>query len=189
MPRRSDATGYTGVRERPSGTFYSEIRSGPERINLGTYETAHEAARAYDAAAWRLGRPHAQMNFQDVWTREQAEDLAPPPRLITDEDKRRHKMLWRRLYHAVEDERLMAEWKKGFPEDAQAMRAFYVQRKAVRKASRVARRKDKAERRAFVLAQEAGPQTIGDDDDRWLDLFSSTPVSDTTVSAGSDSSD
>jgi hypothetical protein len=76
-----------------------------------------------------------------------------------------------------------------FPEDVQAMRAFYGERKAVRKASHVARRKDKAERRAFVLAPEAGLQTIGDDDDRWLDLFSSTPVSDNTVSAGSDWSD
>jgi hypothetical protein len=35
-------------------------------MNLGTYE----AARAYDVAAWRLGRPCSQMNFQGVWTRE-----------------------------------------------------------------------------------------------------------------------
>ncbi|XP_051211779.1 uncharacterized protein [Lolium perenne] len=153
------------------------------------YETAHEAARAYDAAARRLGHPRSQMNFHDVWTHEHAEDLAPPPRLVTDVDKRHHKMLQRRLYHAVEDERLMAEWKMRFPEDVQAMRAFYVKRKAVRKASRVARRIDKAERRAFILAQEAGPKTISDNDDRWLDLFSSMPMSDTTVSAGSDSSD
>jgi hypothetical protein len=93
-------------------------------------------------------------------------------------------MLQRWLYHAVEDERLMAEWKRRFPDDVHEMRAFYVKRKAVRKASRVARRKDKAERRAFILAQEAGPQTIGDNDDMWQDMFSSTPVSDTTVSAG-----
>ncbi|KAM0876539.1 hypothetical protein ACQ4PT_036102 [Festuca glaucescens] len=189
MPRRSNATGYTGVRERPSGAFYAEIRFGLERINLGTYETAHEAARAYDAAAWRLGHRRSQVNFQDVWTREQAEDLAPPPRLVTTEDKRRHKALQRQLYHAVEDERLMEEWKRRFPEDIQAMRAFYVERKGVRKASHVARRIDKAECRAFILAQEAGPQTINDNDDMWMDLFSSTPVSDTTVSAGSDWSD
>ncbi|KAM0896018.1 hypothetical protein ACQ4PT_023443 [Festuca glaucescens] len=83
----------------------------------------------------------------------------------------------------------MAEWKRRFPEDVQAMRAFYVERKGVRKASRVARRIHKAERRAFILAQEPGPQTISDNDDRWLDLFSSTPVSDTTMSAGLDWSD
>ncbi|XP_047063715.1 ethylene-responsive transcription factor 1-like [Lolium rigidum] len=169
MPRRSNTT---GVRERPSGAFYAENRSGPERINLGTYETAHEATRAYDVAAWRHGHPHAEMNFHDVWMQEQAEDLAPPPRLFTDEDKLRHKILQRQLYHAVEDERLMAEWKRRRPEDIQEMRAFYVEHKAVQKASRVARRKDKAELHAFIL-----------------DVFSSTPVSDTTVSAGSDWSD
>jgi hypothetical protein len=32
-----------------------EIHSGEERIGLGTFETAHEAARAYDAVA-RAGR-------------------------------------------------------------------------------------------------------------------------------------
>jgi hypothetical protein len=67
MPRRSNTT---GARERPSGAFYAENRSRPERINLSTYETAHEATRAYDVAAWRLGRPCSQMNFQGVWTRE-----------------------------------------------------------------------------------------------------------------------
>jgi hypothetical protein len=54
------------VRERRSGAFYVEIHSGPERINLGTYETAHEATRAYDPIAWRLGRPRSEMNFHDV---------------------------------------------------------------------------------------------------------------------------
>ena len=41
-------------------------------LGLGTFDTAHKAARACDAAAWRLGRPQAQMNFFDVRMREQA---------------------------------------------------------------------------------------------------------------------
>ncbi|KAE8796772.1 putative AP2 protein [Hordeum vulgare] len=50
-PRRRSASGYRGVRQRPNGGFYAEIRSGDLRLSLGTYDTAHEAARAFDAAA------------------------------------------------------------------------------------------------------------------------------------------
>ena len=58
MPLRRQATsGYRGVRERPSGAYYPEIRSGDVQLGLGTFETAHEAAQAYDAVAWRLERP------------------------------------------------------------------------------------------------------------------------------------
>nr|XP_051228831.1 ethylene-responsive transcription factor 6-like [Lolium perenne] len=53
--------------KRPSGHFDAEIHSGEERIRLGTFEAAHEAARAYDAVAWRLGRSSRTMNFDDVW--------------------------------------------------------------------------------------------------------------------------
>ena len=74
---------YRGVRARPNGRFYAEIRTGERRIILGTYDTAHEAARAFDAAAWRLGRPRRQMNFDDARTAEQAAELAPPPVLNT----------------------------------------------------------------------------------------------------------
>jgi hypothetical protein len=52
-PRRRSSSGYRGVRAWPNGTFYTEIRYGEERIGLGTFETAHEAARAHDAVAWQ----------------------------------------------------------------------------------------------------------------------------------------
>ncbi|KAI4968197.1 hypothetical protein ZWY2020_005309 [Hordeum vulgare] len=89
--RRRGSSGYRGVCERCIGVYYAEVRSGDVRLSLGTFKTSHEAARVYDAAAWRLGRPRAQMNFQDVYTREQAHDLAPPPRLITDQDREEHR--------------------------------------------------------------------------------------------------
>nr|XP_020179109.1 ethylene-responsive transcription factor ERF113-like [Aegilops tauschii subsp. strangulata] len=80
-PRRREASGYRIVRARPSGAFSAEIRSGEMRLDLGTFDSAHEAAYAYDAAAWRLRRPRREMNFPEVATREQAQELAPPPRL------------------------------------------------------------------------------------------------------------
>ena len=45
LPRRRSQSGYRGVRARPNGTFTAEIRSGEERVALGTFETAIEAAR------------------------------------------------------------------------------------------------------------------------------------------------
>ncbi|KAE8791999.1 putative AP2 protein [Hordeum vulgare] len=71
MPlRRRGSSGYGGIRKRPSGVYYAEIRSGDVRLGLSTFETSHEVARAYDVAAWRLGRPRVQINFHDVYTRE-----------------------------------------------------------------------------------------------------------------------
>jgi hypothetical protein len=64
--RRRSSSGYHGVRTWPNGTFCAEIHSGNKRIGLGTFETAHEAARAYDAVAWCLGRSRRSMNFDDV---------------------------------------------------------------------------------------------------------------------------
>jgi hypothetical protein len=86
-PRRRSSSGYRGVRACPNNTFYDKIRSGDERIGLGTFETAHEAARVYDAVAWRLGRSRRSMNFDDVTTRQQAEMLAPPPPAVTREQR------------------------------------------------------------------------------------------------------
>jgi hypothetical protein len=46
---------------------------------------------AYDAAAWRFCRPRRDMNFLDVESLEEAEFLAPPPPLLTDADRVRHR--------------------------------------------------------------------------------------------------
>ncbi|XP_071681600.1 ethylene-responsive transcription factor 3-like [Lolium perenne] len=126
-PRRRSSSGYRGVRARPSGHFDAEIRSGEERIRLGTFEMAHEAACAYDAVAWRLGRSRRTMNFHDVWTREQAEALAPPSPAVTREQQRRQRELEQWLVIAERDERLHLEWARQFPEDVAAMEAFYAQ--------------------------------------------------------------
>ncbi|KAE8790228.1 putative AP2 protein [Hordeum vulgare] len=142
-PRRRASSGYRGVREHPSGTYYAEIRSGDVRLGLGIFETAHEADRAYDTAAWRLGRPRAQMNFHDVYMREQAQNLAPPPRLIMEQDRQEHLRQQRRLLVAEEDERAMTEWRRRHPEDVATENAYWAERTARRRAERQDRRRRK----------------------------------------------
>ena len=83
--RRLGASDFRGVRERRSGGFSFEIWFREKRLILSTFDTVDEAALAHDAAAWRLLRPCRDMNFLNVSSK-RAQDLAPLPRLFTDED-------------------------------------------------------------------------------------------------------
>ncbi|XP_020178820.1 uncharacterized protein [Aegilops tauschii subsp. strangulata] len=101
------------------------------RLRLRTFNTAQEGARAYDAAAWRFLRSRQDINFADVATRERAQELAPFPRLLTDEDRRKHPRRERRLRLAEMDEQAMALWSHRFPQDTNEEQ-FFAERRAER---------------------------------------------------------
>ncbi|KAL2487493.1 Ethylene-responsive transcription factor Related to AP22-11 [Forsythia ovata] len=56
---------FVGVRQRPSGKWVAEIKNTTQKIRmwLGTFDTAEEAAQAYDEAACLLRGTNTRTNF------------------------------------------------------------------------------------------------------------------------------
>nr|XP_020199971.1 ethylene-responsive transcription factor 5-like [Aegilops tauschii subsp. strangulata] len=184
--RRVGASDFRGVRERRSGAFSSEIWFGEKRLILDTFDTAEEAARAHDAAAWRLLRPRGGMNFPDV-SSQRAQDLAPLPRLFTDQDRRVHRRRQRRLAIAEMDMEAMVVWRERFPQDIVDERQFYKQRRTEREARRTERaayREDKGARKQAAQLKLKLRETSGwyFEDEQYADAYIHTSEEDITES-------
>ncbi|XP_048566891.1 ethylene-responsive transcription factor ERF056-like [Triticum urartu] len=184
-PRHRETWGYRGVRARPSGGFSVEIRFRGMRLGLGNFDTTNEAARAYDAMAWRLRWPHRTLNFPNVSMREWAQELAPLPWLIIDEDRRDNRRREHRLGIAEMDEEAMALWRQRFPQDIINEREFYEQRRVEsdkRRAERASYREDKRRRKADAqFNMRLGATSPWESDDgRYLHAYSQTSEEDIT---------
>ncbi|XP_076940507.1 uncharacterized protein LOC143609714 [Bidens hawaiensis] len=79
-PENASCT-YKGVRQRTWGKWVSEIRepNRGSRVWLGTFNSAREAAIAYDAAARRLYGPNAHVNLP-----EETANAPPTPPAVTE---------------------------------------------------------------------------------------------------------
>ncbi|KAG8387371.1 hypothetical protein BUALT_Bualt02G0014400 [Buddleja alternifolia] len=63
--RGANKNKFVGVRQRPSGKWVAEIKNTTQKIRmwLGTFDTAEEAAQAYDEAACLLRGSNTRTNF------------------------------------------------------------------------------------------------------------------------------
>ncbi|GAA0145378.1 hypothetical protein Leryth_011486 [Lithospermum erythrorhizon] len=80
--RKSLARGhkkYLGVRQRPSGRWVAEIKDSLQKVRLwlGTFDSAEEAARAYDHAARTLRGTNARTNFELLDSCTNVDNLPP----------------------------------------------------------------------------------------------------------------
>ena len=126
------------------------------------------------------------MNFLNV-SSQRAQDLAPLPRLFTDEDHRVHRRRQRRLAITEKNVEALEVWRGGFPQDIVVERQFYKQKRLERDArrrERAAYREDKRSRKQATQLKLKLQETLGWDfeDEQLADAYLQTSEEDITES-------
>jgi hypothetical protein len=104
-------------------------------------------------------RPQRDLNFPDVESLEEAEFLAPAPRLLDDKDRHRHRQAQRRLAVAERNEELTRQWRAKFPSDVIDEEVFFNE------LTMTQRRIDRRRRRKIVEREIDNPNTTWGEDD------------------------
>jgi hypothetical protein len=72
---KRSSTGYRGVRTDRSGKYEARLYNKGKQKSIGTFDTAIQAAFAYDQAAIKAGRKKSTLNFPDGLPIKQESDI------------------------------------------------------------------------------------------------------------------
>ncbi|XP_048533716.1 ethylene-responsive transcription factor RAP2-2-like [Triticum urartu] len=141
---------FFGVRQKPSGNFGVEFSDAGRRWWIGTYPSAHEAARAYDVAVWRAERPREHLNFPEIKSQAEAEMLVPQGIKMKEIPTKKKTMKKPSVVVSVgeTDKEAIARFAREHPEYVQAKLEYYW------------KREEEQKKKGAKKEDEAGPSTM-----------------------------